>query len=265
MNDVERHPLSRRNFVGAAGLLALLGAGGTDFLTAAGASATVVQWNHPFTRRFSITPDGNYLNHAQWRIDDGLGPHSGIDLNAPGGEPIYNCAPGTVRFAGSSGSWGYHVKIEHADGTYTGYAHMRPGSVAVSQGQVLNSTTKIGLVGSSGSATGEHLHLARMTSLSTSDHIDPTDLATASPAVPGAVPTIQQGDDEMRMIQAPNGSLAIISAYYAAEYSGSDTIGVSANLAAWGPLISVDAASYARLISDANSRRTALLAEIASA
>ena len=82
--------------------------------------------------------------------------HQGMDFGAPSGSPIYAATDGMVTFAGWHGGHGNFVKIAHAGGLGTGYAHMsrivaRAGS-RVQQGQV------IGYVGSTGLSTGPHLH-----------------------------------------------------------------------------------------------------------
>ena len=84
--------------------------------------------------------------------------HQGIDFGAGHGTPILAAGDGVVEMAGRYGGYGNWVKIKHAGGYSTGYAHMsryakgiRPG-VRVAQGQV------IGYVGSTGRSTGPHLH-----------------------------------------------------------------------------------------------------------
>ncbi|MEP7118985.1 MAG: peptidoglycan DD-metalloendopeptidase family protein [Acidobacteriota bacterium] len=84
--------------------------------------------------------------------------HAGVDFAAPPGTPILAAGDGRVVEAGPNGGYGRWVKISHAGGLATGYAHMSriaPGvrrSARVRQGQV------IGFVGSSGLSTGPHLH-----------------------------------------------------------------------------------------------------------
>ncbi|MFD1715302.1 M23 family metallopeptidase [Amnibacterium flavum] len=89
--------------------------------------------------------------------------HEGTDFNPGAGAPIQSIAAGVVRQVVESDSGlGVHVVIEHEiDGqTMTStYAHMQFGSVAVSEGQTIDVGDRIGLVGSTGQATGPHLHL----------------------------------------------------------------------------------------------------------
>ena len=82
--------------------------------------------------------------------------HQGVDYGVYYGTPIHAVTDGTVSFAGWHGGHGNFVKLNHAGGLGTGYAHMSRIAVApgthVSQGQV------IGYVGSTGLSTGPHLH-----------------------------------------------------------------------------------------------------------
>jgi murein DD-endopeptidase MepM/ murein hydrolase activator NlpD len=82
--------------------------------------------------------------------------HRGMDFRAGYGTPILAAADGRVTAAGWAGGYGRQVRIAHAGGIGTSYSHMSriaatPGA-AVRQGQV------IGYVGSTGLATGPHLH-----------------------------------------------------------------------------------------------------------
>lgn len=84
--------------------------------------------------------------------------HSGLDIAAPSGSPIVAVRSGTVTFAGwSDRGYGNLVKIRHAGGAETWYAH---GSrILVSVGQSVAQGERIMLVGSTGLSTGPHLHL----------------------------------------------------------------------------------------------------------
>lgn len=65
--------------------------------------------------------------------------------------------------------FGNYVKLEHADGKLTYYAHMLQGSVAVSVGQQVKCGDHLGKVGSSGYSTGPHLHFEPRYASNTSD------------------------------------------------------------------------------------------------
>ncbi|MFG2130820.1 peptidoglycan DD-metalloendopeptidase family protein [Streptomyces sp. NPDC048751] len=85
-----------------------------------------------------------------------LGYHTGLDLVAPSGTPIYAPADGKIVHAGPGGSYGNMTEIQHADGTITLYAHQT--SIKVSVGQQVKRGQQIGTVGATGNVTGPHLH-----------------------------------------------------------------------------------------------------------
>ncbi len=95
-------------------------------------------------------------------LTSGFGPrgfwhwHTGVDIKAERGTPIRAAAPGTVVFSGWESSYGEVVKIAHADGFSTLYAHNRRNFVRV--GDRVNTGTVIGAVGRTGDATGYHVH-----------------------------------------------------------------------------------------------------------
>ena len=83
--------------------------------------------------------------------------HSGIDIDGFGndGAPVVAAAAGEVITASYDGAYGNYVVIDHG-GTSTVYAHM--SGLAVSYGQTVSQGQTIGYVGSTGRATGTHLH-----------------------------------------------------------------------------------------------------------
>lgn len=82
--------------------------------------------------------------------------HRGVDFAAPVGAPILAAGDGTVERAGPFSSYGNYVKIRHANGYETAYAHM--SRVAVAAGMRVRQGQVIGYVGETGRATGPHLH-----------------------------------------------------------------------------------------------------------
>ena len=82
--------------------------------------------------------------------------HAGTDFRARYGEPIYAAADGRVTFSGRHGGHGNYVKLQHAGGIATGYAHM--SRIAARSGQRVRRGQIIGYVGSTGLSTGPHLH-----------------------------------------------------------------------------------------------------------
>ena len=84
--------------------------------------------------------------------------HTGADFAAGAGTPVLAAGDGVVKKASRFGGYGNYIRLKHADGYDTAYAHLsryakgvRPGA-KVRQGQV------IGYVGSTGRSTGPHLH-----------------------------------------------------------------------------------------------------------
>ncbi len=82
-------------------------------------------------------------------------PHYGIDYAAPTGTPVLASASGRVVSAGWNGGSGKMVKIRHANGYYTYYLHL--SRILVKAGASVGQGDRIGLVGSTGLATGPHL------------------------------------------------------------------------------------------------------------
>ncbi len=82
--------------------------------------------------------------------------HQGTDLAAPEGTPVVAAFSGRVEIAGWLGGYGLIVVISHGDTHETRYAHL--SEVLVKAGQEVKQGNVIGLVGSTGLATGPHLH-----------------------------------------------------------------------------------------------------------
>ncbi|MBC6443154.1 MAG: peptidoglycan DD-metalloendopeptidase family protein [Rhodobacteraceae bacterium] len=86
----------------------------------------------------------------------GIRFHSGTDLAGARGTPIVATGDGVVSFAGRQGAYGMLVKIRHAQGFETFYAHLN--AVRVKKGQRVSHGDRIGDMGASGRSTGVHLH-----------------------------------------------------------------------------------------------------------
>jgi murein DD-endopeptidase MepM/ murein hydrolase activator NlpD len=84
--------------------------------------------------------------------------HPGIDYGAPYGTPVKATASGTVTRAGTWGTFGRMVEVRHTHGFYTRYAHLSSITGGVRAGTPVNQGQVIGRVGSTGLATGPHLH-----------------------------------------------------------------------------------------------------------
>lgn len=82
--------------------------------------------------------------------------HYGVDLAAAPKSSILSAAPGVVVFAGTNGSYGRMVEIDHGMGIRTRYGHM--SSISVRKGQTVGYRQEIGIIGSTGRSTGLHVH-----------------------------------------------------------------------------------------------------------
>ena len=114
------------------------------------------QWPLP-AGNLKLTSAFGYRMHP---IDLVPHSHTGIDVAAAGGTPIYAAKGGQVIMSvyGSGVNWSYgnFVVIDHGDGTTTLYAHM--SRRAVSEGQLVSQGQTIGYVGNTGNSKGNHLH-----------------------------------------------------------------------------------------------------------
>lgn len=82
-------------------------------------------------------------------------PHYGVDYAAPTGTPVLASASGRIVDARYKGANGNYVKIRHPNGFHTYYLHL--SKILVKTGQNVSQGQRIGLVGSTGVATGPHL------------------------------------------------------------------------------------------------------------
>lgn len=94
--------------------------------------------------------------------------HSGVDIGAPAGTPIYAAASGTVRTSSYGSSYGNYVVVDHGNGYSTLYAHA--STKLVRAGQRVSKGEIIARVGNTGNSTGNHLHFEVRRN---DNHIDP--------------------------------------------------------------------------------------------
>ncbi|MGF6375802.1 murein DD-endopeptidase MepM/ murein hydrolase activator NlpD [Clostridiales Family XIII bacterium PM5-7] len=110
------------------------------------------QFMWPTTSTY-ITSEFGFRIHPVTGIYTG---HTGIDIGAGYGEPVYAAASGRVIIASTYGGYGYAVVIDHGSGISTLYGHN--SSLNVSVGQNVKRGQVIARVGSTGISTGPHLH-----------------------------------------------------------------------------------------------------------
>lgn len=82
--------------------------------------------------------------------------HSGADIRAKPGTPVFAAGDGVVIFAGRQGGYGNIVMVDHGGGVVTRYAHLR--RILTTKGEVITAGKRVGQVGSTGRTTGPHLH-----------------------------------------------------------------------------------------------------------
>jgi murein DD-endopeptidase MepM/ murein hydrolase activator NlpD len=82
--------------------------------------------------------------------------HHGVDMAGTWHSPVLPAANGNVVFAGRNGSFGKVVRISHAHGIETIYAHL--SDISVKTGDYVTTSTVIGKMGNSGKSQGMHLH-----------------------------------------------------------------------------------------------------------
>jgi hypothetical protein len=113
------------------------------------------KWYRPLDH-YVVTQEFGWTEYAKSGAYGG-GPHTGIDLYAPRGTPVYAARRGTVTFAGSSaGGYGNLIILAHKGDLTTYYAHLE--RILVSVGQQVAGKQQIGTVDSTGYSTGDHLH-----------------------------------------------------------------------------------------------------------
>ena len=84
--------------------------------------------------------------------------HTGIDYAAPAGTPVRATASGTIMLIGWNGGYGRTIEIDHGNTYSTLYAHLLRYRSDLHTGSHVEQGDVIGYVGSSGLATGSHLH-----------------------------------------------------------------------------------------------------------
>jgi hypothetical protein len=107
--------------------------------------------------------------------------HNGIDFALPEGNPVVAAADGVVSRAeldtttahDSKKGYGYHVRIQHLDGSTSIYGHFQKDSFVVHTGDNVNMGTIIGRSGNTGFSTGPHLHFEVRLGLAATTAINP--------------------------------------------------------------------------------------------
>ncbi|MFC3689265.1 peptidoglycan DD-metalloendopeptidase family protein [Aquipuribacter hungaricus] len=136
--------------------LACTGPGSTP-AGAGAAGAGAGEWRVPFEQAYTVSNRGFgrqfHPIHREWR------PHTGQDLvSRPGPGPVVAASAGLISRAGDGGAYGNVVDIDHGGGISTRYAHLASIDPAVSAGAQVSTGQRLGVEGSTGTSTGNHLH-----------------------------------------------------------------------------------------------------------
>ncbi|MDO3412039.1 peptidoglycan DD-metalloendopeptidase family protein [Saccharibacillus sp. CPCC 101409] len=110
-----------------------------------------------------LTPVDNYRMSSGYGtrvhpITGKVKKHTGVDLAAPQGTDIHAAADGVVTVAQWWNGYGNTVVIDHGNGVWSLYGHIRDGGLMVTPGQTVKRGEKIAEVGSTGNSTGPHCH-----------------------------------------------------------------------------------------------------------
>ena len=130
--------------------------GKTNYYRADGSSLrrafirTPVKFSH-ISSHFNLKRQHPVLHHIR--------AHKGVDYAAPRGTVVKAVGDGKITFLGRKGGYGNVIELEHQHGKYsTLYAHLNHFSKGLRQGAAVSQGQTIGYVGSTGLATGPHLH-----------------------------------------------------------------------------------------------------------
>lgn len=123
--------------------------------------------------------------------------HLGVDYGAPIGTPVRSVGDGVVSFAGRQNGYGNVVQVQHGNDRTTLYAHL--SRIDVRKGQRIEQGARVGAVGSTGWATGPHLHFEFRVA---GRHQDPLRVAKASETVPLDAASRPRFAETVREVQA---------------------------------------------------------------
>ena len=118
--------------------------------------------------------------------------HRGVDYAAPTGTPVRSVADGVVISKGWSQGYGNTVEIKHNERYSTLYAHLSGFAPDIARGKSIQMGQVIGYVGSTGWATGPHLHYEFLVN---GRHMDPSRIIAENPQVPSLTGDTQKKFD----------------------------------------------------------------------
>ncbi len=130
---------------------------GMDAGAGLGTSTGQGEWRAPFEQAYTVSRRGFgrqfHPVHREWRS------HTGQDLvSQPFPGPVVAVAAGLITRAGTAGGYGNVVDVDHGDGISTRYAHLATIDPDISTGASVYAGQHLGVEGSTGVSTGNHLH-----------------------------------------------------------------------------------------------------------
>lgn len=198
----------------------------------------------------------------------------GTDYMAGYGDTVVAVAAGTVTDASNDngGGGGRTIHVNHDDGTGADYLHM--SSVGVSPGQWVAAGARLGASGGSGYGEdwyyGPHLHISfrpnHSTGYGNNGNQDFDAIMRAQGTTP-APPSSGKDDTEMRIASVPNGTIALVGEYTGQKYtsaSGNQGFSIGSNKMAYGESPGLTEDQVSTLVSEAATRRKALVSDVAS-
>ena len=129
-------------------------------------------WQWPYKGKIVKTSNYGWRTHPITGVKNSF--HSGVDIVGMSSKLLYPINDGTVVTAVTNSNVGYgnYVVVNHGNGYWSLYAHMK--TVYVKVGQTVNKNTVLGIEGTTGNSTGNHCHLeVRKGTNSSSNTIDP--------------------------------------------------------------------------------------------
>ncbi|MFI0152647.1 M23 family metallopeptidase [Streptomyces lydicus] len=130
-------------------------------------AAAADSWTRPIKTWSHYRVSSPYGVRGTWQA----GHHTGIDFAVSNGTRVRSVGSGTVVLAKRSGAYGNAVTIRMKDGRYTLFGHL--SRITVRPGQKVRARTRLGYTGTTGRATGPHLHFEVRTSRRYGSDINP--------------------------------------------------------------------------------------------
>lgn len=128
---------------------------GNSTTPAPAAPFTGGKFGYPLAKVAPMTSDFGYRSDP---FNGKKTMHKGIDLGSPNGTSILAAGDGVVIVASWWSGYGNTVIIDHGNGYWTLYGHIRNGGTVVEKGDNVKRGQKVAEVGSTGESTGNHLH-----------------------------------------------------------------------------------------------------------